>query len=103
MKKGRFARIPEHALKANLSLQAYRVLIAIALHAGPDCWAWPSLSTIDALTGLQRSDTCAAIDQLEKAGVLRRESSKGGRSNPTRYRIVGMPEKTGPNQTPFFL
>jgi hypothetical protein len=100
MKSHRFAKIPEHALKANLNLQAHRVLIAIALHADPAGWAWPSLATIDALAGTSRYNTCAAIDQLEKAGLLRRDSSKGGRANPTHYRIVGPPAKTGSESDP---
>ena len=60
-KSNRFARIPEHSLKANLSLQAHLVLIAISLHAGPDGWAWPSLETIAAMTGIIRNNVSRVI------------------------------------------
>jgi hypothetical protein len=53
--KGRFAKIPEHALKANLTGRALRVLIAIGLHADPAGWAWPSLETIAELSGIGAS------------------------------------------------
>jgi DNA-binding MarR family transcriptional regulator len=84
---GRFARIPLWAASAEITPSALRVLIAIAAHLDRTGWAYPSLSTIAGLTGIARKKVPSLIAELEGAGLLRRERSKGGRGNPTRYQV----------------
>jgi hypothetical protein len=98
----RFARIPLWAAGVEIRPRAFRVLIAIAAHIDRDGWAYPSLASIAALTGIARNKLFAAVDQLENVGLLRRDRSKGGRSNPTRYQVVFKGPETDPRLGPIF-
>jgi hypothetical protein len=97
---GRFARIPLWALDAKVSPQALRVLIAIAGHIDRDGRAFPSLSTIAALTGVARKNLPRLITELENAVLLRRERTTGGRGNPTRYQVVFAGPEKRPQEEP---
>jgi Helix-turn-helix domain len=101
--KGRFARIPLRAFGPDiLTPQALRVLGVIAAHLGRDGWAYPSLSTIAELTGIVRHKVPYLITEIEDAGLLHRDRTKGGRGNPTRYQIVFEEPETVPPQRNVF-
>jgi hypothetical protein len=93
--KGRFARVPLHAAGAGILDVRARVLIAICGHIGRGGWAYPSLTTIAKLTGVDRSHVARAINELEDAGLMHRERG-GGRGNPTRYHVFDGPETVPP-------
>jgi hypothetical protein len=88
MKNSPFARIPLWAANAEISLQAWRVLTAIAGHLDRTGWAYPSYTRIAALSGIARNNIPRVVTELEDAGLLRRERTTGGRGNPTRYQVV---------------
>ena len=99
--KGRFARVPLHAACASILDVRARVLIAICGHIGRGGWAYPSLTTIASLTGVQREHVARAVKELEAAGILHREPG-GGRGNPTRYHVFDGGLETVPPMGPFF-
>jgi hypothetical protein len=75
--------------RMHLSPQAWQVLIVICGHIGPTGWAWPSLTTIAALTGVVRNNVPRILIELESAGVLHRNrSTSGGKGHSTRYQVV---------------
>lgn len=72
---------------AELTGGAAKVYAVLALHAGPSGWAWPSLTTIAEMTGMHRQTIPKLARELEAAGLIERDRSRGGRS--TRYQLVG--------------
>lgn len=80
------------------------VLVAIAEHANTDRMAWPSNSTLEALTGLGRSALYDALAQLEKAGEITRAESGKGRGRSTTWHVedvhalYGEPVTAGPKR-----
>jgi len=87
----RFARIPQRAVGCReLSARVWRVLACIALHADKDGRAWPSLTTIAAITDIDRSKIPALIKRLIAAGLLRatRRRDHAGDAASTLYDII---------------
>jgi hypothetical protein len=84
-----FAMVPMRALRCNLGTRAWRVLVVICGHAGPDHIAYPGFGRIAQLTGIECCKVPEAIAELESEGLLRRlERSKGGRGMTNRYLIL---------------
>lgn len=98
----RFARVPLWAASLEISSRAWRVLTVIAVHLDRTGWACPSLSRIAAMTGIARNKICPAINELENAGLVHRNRSKGGRGNSTRYQVVFKRPETGPRSGSVF-
>ena len=79
---------------AQLSASAKAVLVVLAERVNEQqrqdggAWlAWPSISTIMDLAGLKRRATFNAIDELERAGLLRRRVPGGGATSTT-YQLL---------------
>jgi DNA-binding MarR family transcriptional regulator len=101
MSSTRFARIPMWAASADISQRALRVLIAIAGHLDRTGWAWPSLTTIAEMTGIDRRHVLRAIAELETAGLIYRDrATDGGRGKSTRYRVIFDKQETGAKSAP---
>jgi hypothetical protein len=95
----RFGRIPPAAAGISLSGdRAWRVYIAIAGHADKTGRAFPALSRIATLTGIDRKRLPTIIDELELAGLIRREGV--GPARNTIYRIVANPDQRALNLPP---
>ena len=89
MGSNRFSRVPLWVSSTHLSPQAWQVLNVICAHINRAGWAWPSLETIAALTGMARKNVPRIISQLESAGVLNRDRARSpGRGHSTRYQVV---------------
>lgn len=87
----RFARIPERAVgRRDLTARDWRVLACIALHADASGRAYPSMATIAARTGLDRTKVPASVKKLETIGLLRasRRRDEAGDAASTLYEIV---------------
>jgi DNA-binding MarR family transcriptional regulator len=63
-------------------------LLAIADFANDNGIAWPSLSVLAAKARLSVRQLCTVLDELEKAGELKRERSTGGRNQRSRYAVT---------------
>jgi hypothetical protein len=61
------------------------VLVMLALHADTTDWAWPSIPTLAAETGLERRTIIRALHELEHSGQLVAHRRPG---KTTRYRLV---------------
>ncbi|MDR5875133.1 helix-turn-helix domain-containing protein [Vreelandella gomseomensis] len=69
-----------------LGARDMRVLGALYAHADTERTCWPSVSTLAALTGIDRRDVQRAIRRLEGFGWLTVEAG-GGRAATSRYRL----------------
>jgi Helix-turn-helix domain len=84
-KSVRFARVPIQASwDRSLGTQAFRVLVAIAIHVNDvNGTAYPSITLLQRLTGIKRQNVSAAIKTLERLAYLSRSpghaGSRGGR------------------------
>jgi hypothetical protein len=67
------------------------VLVALAERAGEDHECWPSLDRIQSDTNLNRHTIVAAIQELEKVGLIERRKRY---SSTTVYRLVGVPDRS---------
>ena len=63
-------------------------LLAIADFANDNGVAWPSLSVLADKARLSVRQLCTVLDDLEKAGELKRERSTGGRNQRSRYVVT---------------
>ena len=63
-------------------------LLAIADFAHDNGVAWPSLNVLAAKARLSVRQLCTVLDELEKAGELKRERSTGGRNQRSRYVVT---------------
>src|SRR5262249_51569058 len=73
-----FARMPARAASANLRRTDWAVLHVIALHADKKGRAFPSMETIAAIIGINRSNVPRALNHLERSGLLRRHRVRRG-------------------------
>jgi hypothetical protein len=87
----RFARIPARAARyRDLSARDWRVLVAIASFADRAGRAYPSMTRIAKIVGINRGDVPRSIRRLEQLGLLhcqRRERPAGG-PNVNLYTVV---------------
>ena len=82
----RFSMVPLSAANIReLGAQDLRTLIALASHANGDGRAYPSLTRLAAITGIDRRGVCRSIGHLETAGLIRRQ----------RQRLKGQAESWG--------
>src|SRR3954453_6238682 len=94
-----FFRVEHDLLRSDafktLGGSAIKVYLVIGLYSdfGTD-WAYPSIRTIAAQSGLSRQTVIAAIEELTRVGLLAASKSKG---RSTAYRIRRQPE---PDQRP---
>ena len=74
----------------DLSPNARLTYTGLVLFAGGTGQAWPSATTLAAGLGLARSSVYKALDELEAAGVIRRErrTSEAGADRPTLVTIL---------------
>jgi hypothetical protein len=78
----RFARIPASAIGCReLSATDWRVLACLALHADADGRAYPGMSRIAAMTGIQRKNVPRTLRRLVRLGMLRCDPGGPGGSN----------------------
>ena len=85
---GRFIKIEPELVREGRALGGPAVLVymALAAHAfGDKSWCNPSLATIAEETGYDKATVCRALTKLESHGLIRRESTKGGRKQSSRY------------------
>jgi hypothetical protein len=87
MTGGYFGKIPSRVARLRLPGRVHAVLIAIASHANREGIARPSLDTIAAETGIERSKVPACIRRLEADRVLV-ACRGGGRGRATVYTII---------------
>jgi hypothetical protein len=110
-RKTRFARVPiKAASDRNLGATELRVLIAICAHVDASGRAWPSLSTIGDVAGLDPRRVPGAVKVIEQLGYMRRErrQHEDGGYTSTVYQIkydgeVATPDvgdRTPPDATP---
>src|SRR4029077_2490978 len=89
-----FFRVEHDLLRSEafktLGGSAIKVYLVIGLYSdfGTD-WAYPSIRTIAAQSGLSRQTVIATIDELTRAGLLAASKSKG---RSTAYRILRQPD-----------
>jgi len=76
--KATFGKMPVRALRAKLRATDWKVLLAIAVHADKNGRAWPSMETIAAMAGINRSNVPRALNRLERCGLLRRHHVRKG-------------------------
>jgi hypothetical protein len=81
------AKIPPRVALLHLSGREYDVLVAIALHANRDGFAWPSLATIVAEAGTREKRVPGHIHKLEETRILLTRRG-GGRGRRNVYRII---------------
>jgi MarR family len=86
-----FSKIPRRAAEDHdLTAADHRVLTAIGLHANGAGTAYPSLTRIAAITGIDRKNIPRSLSRLEAAGLLRRvrrRDDSGGWDRST-YEVV---------------
>lgn len=75
----------QDGLKVPLRGALKSVWNVLVWHAGQRNECWPALDTIAMEAGLARSTTCSALTELERIGLISRDSPAGGKS--TRYFI----------------
>jgi hypothetical protein len=91
-----FFRVEHDLLRSDafktLGGSAIKVYLVIGLYSdfGTD-WAYPSIRTIAAQSGLSRQTVIATIEELTRAGLLAASKSKG---RSTAYRILRQPDPT---------
>lgn len=73
------------------------VLLAIADYADKSGFCWPSIDTIADKAGLKRRQTQTIVASLEKAGYLKIDRPKTGRTHTSRYTVL----QKGANNAPF--
>jgi DNA-binding MarR family transcriptional regulator len=98
-----FARIPiRAAADRTLGAQDFRVLIAIASHAGRNGKAWPSQARIAALAHIDRRNVPRAIARLEASGLLRRDARENeyGDRIGTTYTVLSTGEVSSSAMAP---
>jgi hypothetical protein len=89
----RWARVPKLALEAQLGARAWRVLVAISLHADQNGRAFPSLARIGELTAIDRRGLDREIKILVHAGILdvqRRFRRGSGEAISNLYTVLGL-------------
>jgi DNA-binding MarR family transcriptional regulator len=114
----RVAIIPEAVLQSiawtSLTGRAKAVLIALWLNAGKDRRCWPSKETLGYWAGgVSRSSVTRAIGELERAGLIQRLRTSGGRADngrgvtglyelitPTGAALRPLPSENGRNLAP---
>jgi DNA-binding MarR family transcriptional regulator len=87
MTGGYFGKIPARVARLHLPGRVHAVLIAIASHANREGIARPSLDTIAAETGIERSKVPLCVRVLEAKGVVEVVRG-GGRGRANYYRII---------------
>ena len=78
------------------------VLVALGSYADPETGAcYPSITSLVTATELNRASVCRALNELERAGLISRQRSKGGRGAAacTRYRL-NLPPQQSHSATP---
>src|SRR3954451_6091919 len=89
-----FFRVEHDLLRSDpfktLGGSAIKVYLVIGLYSdfGTD-WAYPSIRTIAAPSGLSRQSVIAAIEELTRVGLLAASKSRG---RSTAYRILRQPD-----------
>jgi hypothetical protein len=89
----RWARVPKLALEAQLGARAWRVLVAISLHADQNGRAFPSLARIGELTAIDRRGLDREIKILVHARILdvqRRFRRGSGEAISNLYTVLGL-------------
>jgi hypothetical protein len=83
----RHARVPEDMIRRMAEIHAsaamWQALSALLLHADVFGQCYPSLTTLVAVSGLERRTLTRALHALEKAGVIRREQHRAAATHYT--------------------
>lgn len=98
-KKRKFGKVPAFVAAMSLGANDLRVYIALASYADKQGICWPSVQHISEATGIALRGVKRATNNLEKAGLLVKKSSRG-RGRPSLYVLVMNIPKKGSRMTP---
>ena len=70
---GGFGIVPVWVMEADISSKARLVYMALASYAGAGGQAWPTVALIMRRSGLSRATVKRGLNELEDAGIIRRE------------------------------